>query len=111
MRGRQSDTSWTKKRFITRWVVRSRSSGRDFSEQIDKLIFRQAGFTNQRPQCSLGQGPVIGHSETAHLKVAQNDVAAGLVVHLVAQLLKSAKASWPEQTVRRLMLESLRFPR
>jgi hypothetical protein len=33
---------------------------------------------------------MVGHREPAHLWMAQDDVAAGLMVHLVAELLKGA---------------------
>ncbi len=47
-------------------VVAAESADR--LEQVDKLLFRDACFPDQRPQSSFGQFPMIGHRESAHLR-------------------------------------------
>ena len=55
-------------------------------EQFAELFLGQAGFADQGAQRSLGQFAMIRHSETTHGRMAEDDVAAGLVVHFVAEL-------------------------
>src|ERR1700733_703047 len=63
---------------------------RGSSEQVDKLFFREARFTDQCPQSSFGQFPVIWNGEAAHLRMTKNDMTASLMIHLIAHFLKSA---------------------
>src|SRR5439155_17096613 len=48
----------------------------DCSLQSDKLLLRQTRFANQRPQLPSGQLPMVWHRQLAHLRMAQDDVAA-----------------------------------
>ena len=54
------------------------------SQQFAELFPGQTGFPNQRAKRAFGQLPVIGHRQSATRSVAQDDMAAGLVVHRVA---------------------------
>ena len=59
------------------------------SQQFAELFPGQTGFPNQRAKRAFGQLPVIGHRQSATRSVAQDDVAAGLMVHRVADAAES----------------------
>lgn len=54
------------------------------SQQLAELFLGQTGLADEHAQCALGQLPVIRDGQTATRRMAQDDVAAGLVVHRVA---------------------------
>jgi len=61
------------------WFHRKSSLSKQFAE----LFFGQAGLANERTKRAFCQLPMIGHGQSATRSVAQDDVAAGLMVHSV----------------------------
>ena len=58
------------------------------SEQFGKSLFRDSSLSNEGSESSLRQFAMIRHNKPATVGMAKDDVAAGLVVNLVANLLK-----------------------
>lgn len=58
-------------------------------QQRNELFLGQARFADEGTECALGEFAVIGNGESATAGMAQDHVAAGLVVEFVAQLAES----------------------
>lgn len=80
-------------------------------KRFAELFLGDAGFPDEGAERGFGQLAVIGHGQPAAGWLAQNDVAAGLVIHFVTVLSEGLTTSAPEQTGRRLIPRLRRFPR
>ena len=58
------------------------------SEQIRELFFGEASLPNESAESAFGKLAVIGDGQAAARRMAEDDVAAGLVVHFVAEFSK-----------------------
>lgn len=60
------------------------------SEQVAELFLGQTGLADQRPEGAFGEFAVVGHREASHGGMAQNNVAACLVIDFLTHLAKGA---------------------
>ena len=58
------------------------------AQQIRELFPGHAGLADECAQCPLGEFPMVGNRKTPLRRVTQNDVAACLMINLVAKLTK-----------------------
>ena len=54
------------------------------SKQIAELFFIEAGLADERAECAFCKLTVIGDCQATARRMAQNNVAAALMVHFVA---------------------------
>ena len=59
------------------------------SKQLVELILSEASFADEGSERAFGQFAVVGHGQTPARWLAQNDMAAGLVVHFITELAES----------------------
>lgn len=58
------------------------------SEQIGELFLGDTRLTDERAECAFGKPVVIGHRQAAARGVAHDDMAAGLVIHVITKFPK-----------------------
>ena len=58
------------------------------SKRITELFLGETGFANEGTECALGKLAVVGNGQPAASRMAQNNMAACLVVHFVTEILK-----------------------
>lgn len=73
------------------------------SEQLRELFLGQTGLANQGAEGAFGEFAMVGNGEAATRRMAQNDVAARLMIHRVTDSAKDFDSSAPEQMGRWLM--------
>lgn len=56
------------------------------SQQFVKLFPGDAGLADERAQRAFGQFAMVGNAQAPARRLAQDDMAAGLMVHLVTEL-------------------------
>jgi hypothetical protein len=60
------------------------------SEQLCEWLFGHTGLANQGAECPLREFAVVGHGEAPARGMPEDLVAARLVIHVIADLLKRA---------------------
>ena len=88
---------------MPRWGKGGNQAENNRSEQVAEFFLGQTGLADERPESAFGKFTVVGHREAAHGGMAQNDVAARLMIDFVPHLAKGTDASAPEHTGSLLM--------